>query len=343
MTENPRGQADRERWTGSPLEARMARFQRIFIGHPTLNLVIEHLNWRRKLLKVGGDPRGIMVLAPPDGGKTSLMTHLAELLPAKEYREQLSDGSWITGTEFPCICITCPSPCNVPEMGKAILEGLNSPLAFARKSARQTCDVINQLKLARTTMLVIDNAHDIPEQRGPVGQYNILSSVRDIIEEARVIVVMLGTDITETILLSNPQLHKRIPAPLRLGFYDVGTPDGLSRALRMLDALDEWLPFAEKSNLGTGKLGYGLACAGDGKIGTCCTILRGAFSYAVESGREYLTIDDVTKSYGQLYLDYAGAVNPFDDGFIPRRLILPGEPHFQVAVRRKTEPRKSAK
>jgi len=331
----------RAKWRGASLMARMDDFQNAFIGHPTLNEVIEHLNWRRQLLKAGGDPRGIMVLAPPDGGKTTLMEHFAKILPPREHREQLQDGSWVSRSEYPCVCITSPSPCNVVGMANAILLELGSPLVAGKQAGKQSKEAIAQLKLARTTLLIIDNAHDIPEQRGPVGQYHILSFVRNVIDKARVIVVLLGTDITETVLLSNPQLHKRIPAPLRLGFYDVNTTEGLARALRMLDELDKVLPFAELSCLGSGPLGYGLACAGDGRIGTCCTILRGSFSYAIAAGREHITLEDVRASYKEIYLDYAGAVDPFADGFKPRRLILAGEPHYQFVAPRRGRPPKS--
>lgn len=341
MVVRPPDQVDREKWRGAPISARLGAFGQVFIAHPTLATVIEAVRWRYQLLKDGGDPRGIMVLAPPDGGKTTLMEHLAKGLPPSEVREQLPDGSYIDRTEIPCVCITSPTPCNLVGTANAILLSLNSPLAFGRQPKKQYDDAINQLKLAKTKLLIIDNAHDIPEQRGPVGQYHILSFIRDIVEKARIIVVMLGTDITETILLSNPQLHKRIPAPLRLGFYDVSTEVGLARCLRMLDALDDVLPFAEKSNLGSGALGYGLACAGDGRIGTCCTLLTGAFSYAIASGREHIVLEDVRKSYKQIYLDYAATVDPFAEGFKPRRLILPDEPHFQFVPPARGRPRKS--
>ena len=64
-------------------------------------------------------------------------------------------------------------------------------------------------------------------------------------------------------------------------------------------------------------------------------LLIGSLVRAREAGREHITIEDAKKAYEDHFLDYSSAIDPFASGFIPRRLILPGEPHFTAIDERK--------
>ena len=323
---------NRERWRGASLRLRLEALEKIFVAHPNLSRIIPLVNGRVSLLKAGGKAIGILVLAPPDGGKTTLAKYLLQSMPSSDVSETLDDGCEVTRTVTPCIYIQPPNPCSLGRIADAIVLALGTPVDGSERIFGRCRNAISQLKLAETLILIVDNAHDIPERRGHRGVMGISAFFRDIIDQARVIVLLLGTDIAEIVIAADPQLRKRIPAPMRLGFYDVGTVDGLATCLRMLQELDDELPLAEPSGLGHGQLGRAIACASDGKIGACASLIQAAMPHALAMGREHLELDDFVKAYSLIYVDYAAAINPFDEKFVPRRLNRPGEPHFQVEM-----------
>jgi Bacterial TniB protein len=278
-------------------------------------------------------------VAPPDGGKTRLVKWLRDQFPDRVVTEQWDpedEGSVVERTEKDLVAMDIPNPCKYVAVANEVLKALKHPNFRGNDPGTQSQLAIEQLKLARTIFLVVDNVQDIPEHRGPKGTSSIGGFFRDIIEQCAIIVVFLGTARAEIVISANDQLRKRVPAPLRLGGYDVSTELGLAQAMRLLRMVDDAMPLAEASGLGNGAFGRGLACAGDGKIGAIIDILSAGLVYTVEEGRERMTIDDARRGYEDHYLDYAKTTNPFEEGFQPRRLNQPGEPHFtEIDDRRK--------
>jgi Bacterial TniB protein len=322
---------NRDHWRGETLSARLLHLTSIFLAHPLAVKVIEALNQRKRILMAARRGRGILILAPPDGGKTRLLKWLTEQFPDRVVVEQWDpedEASIVERTEKDLVAMDIPNPCKYVAVANEVLKALKHPNFRGADPGTQSELAIEQLKLAKTIFLVVDNVQDIPELRGPKGTSSVGGFFRDIIEECAIIVVFLGTAKAEIVISANDQLRKRVPAPLRLGGYDVSTELGLAQAMRLLRMIDDEMPLAEVSGLGNGAFGRGLACAGDGKIGAIIDILCASLLYTVQEGRERMTIDDARRGYEDHYLDYARTTNPFDEGFRPRRLNLPGEPHF---------------
>lgn len=333
------GVSDRTRWRGVRVEERIAYIAQMFIAHPLAANIIEVVNRRTRIRLASQRARGILILAPPDGGKTRLIRYLEEQHPPKIVVDLLdpSDKDSIAErTERPLVCMSIPNPCNMTNVASAILDALEHPNFRREKDKAKQIEIVqNQLKLARTIILAVDNVQDIPELRGPKGTFNTGNLFRDIIEKCSIVVLFFGTGTAEIVIRANEQLRKRVPSPLSLGGYNVATTQGLASALRVLHEFDNDMPLAESSGLGEGALGRGLACAADGRVGAMSDLLIESLVRAREAGRERITIEDAKKAYQDHYLDYSSAIDPFASGFIPRRLVLPGEPHFTAIDERK--------
>lgn len=324
-------QQARSRWDGVPLAIRLRHLKKVFVAHPRAAAVIAAINQRKTIRQAGGHPRGFMVIAPPGGGKTRLIEFLSDLCPpqiVQELLDPLDEDSMADRTFHEMVKFTIPNPCKAAAVANSILAGLQHPDCRGIDFAKQATLVKKQLILAETNILLVDNVQAIPELRGPKGTSSIGRLFVELIDECNLVVIFLGTELAEIVISANDQLRKRVPATLSLGGYDVSTREGLASAMRLLDMLDDEMPLSEKSGLGAGQLGRGLACAADGKVGSMVDLITASLLYTCADGRECLTLEDARAGYKSHFLDYSSTIDPFADGFIPRRLILPGEPHF---------------
>ena len=320
-----------ESWRGAPLSRRLQYLKRrMFIMHPLATALSAAILQRGKLRKASGEGRGIFALCPADGGKTTLLEWLDQEFPPRTVREPdpECEGSFIERTEYPYRKIDIPSPCNEGTVMKALLDALKVPPCTFKQPEDRKKHLTTQLNLARTWLIGFDNVQDIPERTGPKTNKRVGNLIRDLIDKASAVCLLLGTDDAEIVISANTLLRKRVPGRLTLGPYDVSTKAGLVQCLNMISKVEAKLPLADQEGLTEGRLGRGLACAADGKIGTVVEILHASIPHAVEAGRECLSLEDVKQGYLDLFLDYAAEIDPFDESFTPRRLTKPGEPHF---------------
>lgn len=322
----------RAKWRGVDTKQRQRYAKDVmFVAHPKAAALLSAINQRRQLHAGTNVGRGILITAPPDGGKTRFIKYLGTLIPeltirTPEFPDANEPFEERTVKEF--VHQTVPSPCSLLTCANGTLQSLGHPGWNGSQASDQVLLAKSQLGIAGTKLLAVDNVQDIPEQKGPLGTSRVGLFYRDLIEDCRMIVLLFGTDEAEIVVTANKQLRRRVPGKLQLGGYDVSTVDGMALVLRVLDMIDDAFPMPEKSGLGVGKLGRALACATDGKVGAMVDILVSSLPFAFADGREHLTMKDVERGYTAHYLDYATAVNPFADDFQYRRLIRPGEPHF---------------
>ena len=343
----------RTKWRGVDIRVRQKYAKEVmFVAHPKAAALLNAIIQRRQIHAGTNVGRGVLITAPPDGGKSRFIEYLATLIPdltirTPELPEANEPFEERTVKEF--VHQTVPSPCSLLTCANGLLQSLGHP---SWESGSKTKDQVplakTQLKIAGTKVLAVDNVQDIPEQKGPLGTSRVGNFYRDIIEDNRVIVLFFGTDEAEIVITANKQLRKRVPGKLQLGGYDISTVEGMALVLRVLDMIDDAYPLAEKSGLGVGRLGKALACASDGKIGAIVDILNSSLPFALAVGREHFTMKDLEHGYTAHYLDYAAEVNPFADDFQYRRLTRSGEPHFtaiddQSARRRKWKSTSSPK
>jgi hypothetical protein len=341
---NTTSEMKRAAWRGVDIKERQRYAKDVmFVAHPKAAALLSAIIQRRQLHAGANVGRGILITAPPDGGKTRFIKYLATLIPdltirTPEFPDPSEPFEDRTVKEF--VHQTVPSPCSLLTCANGVLQSIGHPSWEGLKTSYQVRLAKSQLGIAGTKLFAVDNVQDIPEQKGPLGTSRVGNFYRDLIEESRMIVLFFGTDEAEIVVTANKQLRKRVPGKLQLGGYDVSTVDGMALVLRVLDMIDDAFPLAKKSGLGVGRLGKALACASDGKVGAIVDILISSLPFAFADGREHLTMKDVESGYTAQYLDYAAAANPFANDFQYRRLIRPGEPHFTAVDDDNTRRRK---
>ena len=302
------------------MPARHAAFNQIHIGHPQLGAAIKHLNYRLRMRQLNAPPRGVLLVCPPDGGKTTFWNYLKQQYPPVDTDDR---------TLYPFIGFSIPNPCTQILLSNSVLGALGDPDADGTGLRKQGKRALKLVVEAGVKILAIDNMQDVPERRGTKGVQVVGNYFRDVID-CNVVPVFLGTQEAIVVVRSNEQLRKRAPAVLPLGVYDITTPAGLGTCLRIVDRFDEECPLERKSNVAKDWIGKAIVYGSNGTMGGINGLFRGAMTACVDEGDELLQLRHFHEAFNQHYAGFEDH-NPFVEGNHKwRRLDQPGEPFALV-------------
>jgi len=313
-------QMRRGRWKGASMADRHEAFNQIHIVHPQLTAAIRHLHYRLRMRRLNAPPRGVLLVCPPDGGKTAFWNYLKKQYPPVETADR---------TLHPFVGFSIPSPCTQLLLSNSILDSLGDPDADCSDVRKQGKRALKLVGEAGVKILAIDNMQDVPERRGTKGVQVVGNHFRDVID-CNVIPVFLGTQEAIVVVRSNEQLRKRAPAILPLGVYDITTPEGLSKCLKMVDRFDDECPIERKSNVAKSWVGKAIVYGSNGTLGGISGLFRGAMTACADEGCELLQLRHFHEAFNQHYAGFED-YNPFVEGDHKwRRLDQPGEPFALV-------------
>ena len=228
----------------------------LFVMHPLLAALAAALIQRVEELTMTGRGRGILVICPPDGGKTTLIDWLRSEFPKQVVTEPdpLDASLTIERTEFPFLWIDIPESCTMRSFLEAILDALGSPARTFKRPLDRLKFVVEQLKLARVRLLAIDNVQDIPDGTGPRTTKTIGNLIRGLVDKPGLVALLLGTQEAKIVVSSADQLKKRVKGFMSLGPYDVSVPGKLALCMEMISKVEERLPLAAQAGLAEGAL-----------------------------------------------------------------------------------------
>lgn len=317
--------APKKFWERVPIEKRLSFLNNeMFVPHPEMALTIRAISQRMKRCLSENKGAAIFVEVPSGAGKTTLVRFFKAAMP-----DQVTDER----TLVPVIGFSVPKVITLKQMDKSMLAALGDPKAGS--VSRYDLDNRSMLLLhtAGTELILIDNIQDIPEKRRSGGILQIGNWIRDLIDDSRRLVVLLGTQDSRTILHSNVQLMRRCPAKRAITYFNPLDPVGLSRLGRFLREIDERLPLAELSSLGDkgNETTQQFAYATGGIHDYIFQILSAAVCRAVTENREKLSSEDLAAGYEDTFQELSKGINPFR-GEVNRVLDKEGEPLHGLLV-----------
>ncbi|WP_417587227.1 TniB family NTP-binding protein [Pararhodobacter oceanensis] len=240
-----------------------------------------------RLYTKDGDARGIAVVEPAGGGKTSLVHHGLKTHPALQPRD---------AAHQPWVGVRVPSPATAKSLAIEILRASGYPTA-SRSNAVTEDDIMRKVrhhfKLRGTAILWIDEAHDL---FGAGSRYKVdvfLKTVRNLMQgDGAVCVVLSGIESLWQIASCDAQVTRRY---WRLPLADV-SPHSDRKALTNViagfcDAVGMEPPSDED-------LVDRLVHASRNRFGRCIENILAALETAALENAEKLTINHFAESWG---------------------------------------------
>jgi hypothetical protein len=224
----------RDQWQGRPLGERLHALSQIYVFYPQLTEVINLVKHKVSRTRLTGQSSGLLVTLGSGGGKTALCKYLCQLWP-DERREEI--------TLRRVVVMTVPKPCTDAELAKAVLRALGDPecdRGGAKDNLRRALDLF---RTCDTWLWVIDNFHDIPERRHTEGVRVIGNWFRNFFDKANVVLLALGLDAAEDVLLFNDQVHRRVMATKRIDRFRIDTPADARTWIHVLHDMTSTCPW----------------------------------------------------------------------------------------------------
>lgn len=233
-----------------------------------------------------GDARGIAVVEPAGGGKTSLVLHGLKTHPALQPRD---------AAHQPWVGVRVPSPSTAKSLGLEILKASGYP-SVSRRSETEieiTRKVRHHFKLRGTSVLWIDEAHDL---FGAGSKYKVdvsLKILRNLMQgDGAVSVVLSGIESLWQIASCDAQVTRRY---WRLPLADVSPHSDRKAFTKVIASFCDAVGMRAPSNE---DLVDRLVYASRNRFGRCIENILAALEAAALEDADVLTINHFAESWG---------------------------------------------
>lgn len=313
---------EKQKWHGASLEVRLQYFDSIYVRYTEVKLILDYLE--RELVRRAADRRtsGLLVIAPPGAGKTTLIKQLLNLYPPVITDEL---------TTRPVVAFKVPPAPTLKTMGAELLRALGDP-RWDRDTASVKFDRAKLLLVeVGTKLILIDDFQDVPLHRKSRGVQQIAAWLRDLCDiPFGGVVVAVGTAEATMVRDGNPQIQRRMQARLDLPVFAGETKEELLKFAGLLKKIDEALPLTEISGLFLGDLPKRLHIATLGNLDYLTKLLKKAVEKTMSRGAEQMTRQDLREAFQEQHQVYSQSENPFDLDFRWTDLAQPGQVFHNV-------------
>jgi hypothetical protein len=179
-------------------------------------------------------------------------------------------------------------------------------------SVTQTLRIINRVDDCGVEIIILDEFQHFIDSDSNAVLVNVSNWLKDLINETRKPVVLVGMPHSEVVLRANPQLERRFSMRESLEPFGWNTSAKRDEFKSFLKHLDRHLPLPKRSNLSDHETAFRIYCATNGFIGYVMKLVRRAAIMAIDRAADCLGIELLAESYDErLAAGASGRVNPF--------------------------------
>lgn len=262
--------------------------------------------------------RGLLIVGDTRVGKTTLAQSFLDAHPPS-----IVDGR----PSVPVLYIEVPT---IPSE-KSIARGLMSAIdinANPRLTEQELSTHFAKVaRYCRIKLVIIDEFHHFLETGYFPRLVRFANSVKGLMNQSGVSVVLMGLPKSRTILDKNQQLRGRFSSVLRIGTLAMDDPRQFNVFLDVLQALAARLPFENAEEIADPQYGMRMWYATHGALGYIKALLIEAIELSQSTARHQLTMPLLEKAFtAAIWCDGVGRLNPFHRDFRENLLNAVGEP-----------------
>lgn len=294
------------------LRERVIKAEKMYIGYPRFEGLLEKVRFCHEYSSLTAEPECLLVKGKTGAGKSTLM---------KEYMKDHPRELQPTGTKVPILWGNIQVPATIKSLVQHLLIQINDPCAFRGSAVTQTERLKSFLRDCQVELIVLDEFQHFMDRDSKRINNTVSDWLKNIIEETRIPVVLLGLPECEQVLDSNPQLSRRFAHRYELAPFKFKTKAEIEEFRTFLYALDIQLPLSERSNLADLEMAFRFFYASDGVVGYIMKLVRKATYNALISGRDSLDLDVLSEAFKlHVQKDKPKKANPFDFPTFDRKI-----------------------
>lgn len=308
----------KEKWRDASEAQRKSWRDEMFVSHPAAKCALEDAWSKVEIARTTGKPQVMLVTGETGSGKTTLAQQMARIVRGEHQRKDDER------TIVPVLDVWAPNHCTPYELCVQMLDSLGDPFPRKRPKAEVRKVVGILMDACEVRLVLFDNFQDVPARRASRGIDQLLCILRELIDASKALWVLFGTQDARRVVRSDRQIARRAPYEAHLEYFSVGNDAKSAYYIRILRAIDAWLPLAQPTDLL--ELKGLIHLATEGIFERLVGLFDIAWRIAVASEREQAQMEDFAKAFDFIHGRTEG-INPFKPDFQKRRLIREGEPY----------------
>ncbi|WP_374580362.1 TniB family NTP-binding protein [Pseudoduganella sp.] len=307
------------RWRGASVADRLLYMsEEMHVNYPSFVNALQEIRRHAIACEQRNRGDGLLLLVPTGAGKTYIRDYIEKLWPADHSGEQ---------SRIPVVAFRLPSTISKWAIAATLLQTISPSLSTCHTESELNKRIKVLLPQLRTRVIIIDNVHDIPARRKDGGIKEIGDLLRDLIDDCKRLVVLLGAPSAVSLVRLSPQLRRRTAKQIHLDYFRIDSPRQFKTFHEFLQRYANALPLAETSDISV-DLAKRLYYATNGIMDYVYRVFSWAVDIAVNDGREYITQSDLANA---LQVHFGAALkdelNPLLPGGVMRNLTQEGEPY----------------
>lgn len=297
-----------------------AAIMRTCIPHPPFQRTIDRFDQIFKAASENGLSDGFLLMGPSGVGKTQVCkSFYAKHLPYQEPER----------TVIPVLSFTMPAN----PLGKALYQKALSEFgADYTMGTESTLELrlIKLLKTCKVKVLVVDEAQHLIDRGGKKMHEKSADNLKNLMTEAGIAIILVGTDRVQELLKVNEQLRRRFSSQIQLKPWgpvaevDINQVAGVLQALLANPAIE-----LDHQHLIEFKFAKCLAYGSGGRISYIVKLVCWAVKSAYDRKSKILEMHDFERAFeSAVWSSVAPKDNPFSKLFLRRQLTQYGEPFW---------------
>lgn len=304
----------------------LRRFDEEYIEFAAFKAAADAIRANLEMFREVGMVQHLVVLGESGTGKSTLCRWLAAAHP----RQRLPERDIV-----PVLVVAVPAAATIASMAEAILTPLGDPAPNRGSISEKARRIGKLVRGCKVEILLIDEAQHISDRGQSVTHYMVADWLKVLIDDMRVPTVFLGLPRLEALIQTNEQLRRRFSNRVRLSLGQDEHRTIREECLELFQSLGQSLPMKIRTEpFDENDLGVRLYYASDGRIAHIKKLMAGALRHAIEDGHDAIEPFLLERVFTEeVWWEGIGALNPFSDTFVHRRLDRAGEPFEDVRPR----------
>lgn len=298
---------DRKKYKNMPIEDRIRLVENLYIHFPRNETALKAIKECHNHAKAANEAEGLLIQGDTGAGKTTIIR-----LYARDHQRTFTDD----GSIVPVLCASVPVPATCKSLATSLLTAIGDPAAEKGTQISQTNRLKRYFQACNVELLILDEFQHFQDRDSKKVLKTVSDWLKLLMDQTRVPIVLSGLPYSHTILddTGNEQLQRRFATRIDLEPFGYETSDENKDFRRFLNAIDDKLPLAERSNLADPSTALCIYEATSGVVAHVMKLIRRATVIALEKHTEVLTFEILSLAYEQrLAANDPGKPNPFGE------------------------------
>jgi type II secretory pathway predicted ATPase ExeA len=284
-------------------EKRILLTERIHISYPRLTEIEQKIKHCHEFSKMSAEPVNLLVQGETGTGKTTCNHRYEKKFPRYETED---------GTIVPVLSTAIPVPATVKSLVTKLLLKLGDPWAERGSVLNQTLRIKRLMKACRVELIILDEFQHFIDRDSQKILQTVSDWLKDLLNETKIPIVLIGMPNSERILEANRQLKRRFSVRINIDPFGWETAEQRQDFRKFLRMVDMNLPLLKRSNLADVETAFRFFHASDGIVANVMQVARRATVLAIERSMDKLDLSVLAEAYeDRLAMSNSKKENPF--------------------------------